>query len=86
MESYVFFVFPVVISEMIPFNVPIQNQNRVGGVKTPPYAKHLVFVIICYYSGWEKHAQKTGAASCGSCFVLFFAGNHMGALEFHVEG
>ena len=49
MESY--FVFFVFISEMIPFNVPIQNQNRVGGVKTPPYAKHLVLVITRPYDG-----------------------------------
>ena len=30
-------IFPVVISEMMPFNVPTRNWNWVGGVKTPPY-------------------------------------------------
>ena len=29
--------FFVVILEMIPFNVPTKNRNRVGGVMTPPY-------------------------------------------------
>ena len=29
--------FPVAFGEIIPFNVPIKNQNRVGGVMTPPY-------------------------------------------------
>ena len=29
----------MIISEIIPFNVPFKNQNRVGGVKTPPYER-----------------------------------------------
>ena len=29
--------FPVVILEIVPFNAPFINNNRVGGVKTPPY-------------------------------------------------
>ena len=37
--------FPVVISEMIPFNVPTKNRNRVGGVKPPPYETSLQMTI-----------------------------------------
>ena len=25
---------------MIPFNIPIKNRNRVGGVMTPPYEQY----------------------------------------------
>ena len=32
------FCFFVDIRETVPFNAPIKIQNRVGGVKTPPYA------------------------------------------------
>ena len=29
----------MIISEIIPFNVPFKNHNRGGGVKTPPYER-----------------------------------------------
>ena len=30
-------MFFVDIWQIIPFNAPIKNRHRVGGVKTPPY-------------------------------------------------
>ena len=52
MESHSDFcsMFSVVISEIKPFNVPIKNRHRVGGVKTPPYEGQ-VLDLTTYYGG-----------------------------------
>ena len=39
------FDFSGIISEVVPFNVPIKKRNRVGGVKTPPYERCVVVFI-----------------------------------------
>ena len=60
MESNVVFGhFLVIISGMISFIVPIQNHNRVGGVKTPPYNGALNDRL------WSAKALPGTARRCG---------------------
>ena len=53
MELYtVFVIFPMVISEVIPFNVPFKKSSRVGGVETPPYG--MVKQITAFLFHYER--------------------------------